>query len=189
MVDKTKEVRVTNRDRGRVGYRIPDLNLYREFSPGETKTLAFDELQKLVWARGGLALLKDYLIIEDEEVVQELLGQVEPEYYYTEAAIKKLLTEGTLDQLQDTLNYAPKGVIDLIKKLAVELPLNNVAMRKLIFDQIHFDVDNAVKIDMESKQLDDDIDAASHQRKANPIAATKLQQNTGRKAAPIIIKK
>ena len=191
MIEKTKEIKITNRDSGKVGYTIPDLRLYREFSAGETKTITFDELEKLAWTRGGLSLLKDYLIIEDEEAAQEILGHLEPEYYYTDAVVKKLLTEGTLEQLQDTLEFAPKGVIDLIKKESIELPLNNVAMRKEIFNKTHFNVDRAVEINEESKifENENEVHATSSQRRAAPIAANNQELHTGRKTTPIIIKK
>ena len=191
MVEKTREIKLTNRDSGKVGYTIPDLRLYREFSAGETKTITFEELEKLAWTKGGLSLLKDYLIIEDEEAAQEILGHLEPEYYYTDEIVKKLLTEGTLEQLQDALEFAPKGVIDLIKKESIDLPLNNVAMRKEIFNKTHFNVDRAVEINEESKIFDNEesSSAATSQRRAAPIAANSQNSTTGRKSSPIIIKK
>ena len=58
MVDKDKIIKVTNRDKGSVGYIIPDLgNLNRQFQPGETKDLTFEELQKLSWIPGGMYIL------------------------------------------------------------------------------------------------------------------------------------
>lgn len=189
MVEKTREVKLTNRDNGKVGYTIPDTGAHREFSPGETKTVTFDEIEKLAWTAGGRALLKDYLIIEDEEVVAEILGQIEPEYYYTDETVKTLLTEGTLEQLQDTLEFAPKGVIDLVKKEAVDLPVNNVAMRKEILNKTNFNVDKAIEIKEASQSEDESSSAATTQRRANPIAASGQNSTPSRKGTPIIIKK
>ena len=45
MVEKNREIKLTNRDNGTVGYTIPDLNLHRTFSGGETKTITFEELE------------------------------------------------------------------------------------------------------------------------------------------------
>ena len=42
---KNREIKLTNRDNGTVGYTIPDLNLHRTFSGGETKTITFEELE------------------------------------------------------------------------------------------------------------------------------------------------
>ena len=99
MVEKDRIINLINRDRGSVGYKIPDLNIHRTFSPGEVKKVTFDEIEKLSWVDGGLALLKHYLIIDDPEAAEEILGHVEPEYFYTDEDIRTLLTEGTLDQL------------------------------------------------------------------------------------------
>ena len=184
MVEKNREIKLTNRDNGTVGYTIPDLNLHRTFSGGETKTVSFEELEKLAWVKGGLNLLKNYLIIQDEEAAEELLGHVEPEYYYTKDTVKTLLTEGSLEQLQDTLDFAPKGVIDLVKEEAVELPVNNVAMRDEILKKTNFNVDKAVE--MKKAALEDEPEEeVTSKRRATPVTATA----PGRKAKPIVIKK
>ncbi len=185
MVEKDRNISLLNRDTGSVGYTLEDTGTHRTFTPGEAKRVTFDEIEKLSWARGGKELLRDYLIIQDEEAAKEILGNVEPEYFYTKDTIKKLLTEGTLEQLQDTLEFGPKGVVDLVKQEAVELQVNNVAMRKEIQKQTSFNVDKAIEINEESKE--DGIiqnDAATSQRRANPIAANE-QKSNGRRAESI----
>ena len=49
------------------------------------------------------------------------MENVEPEYFYTEKEVKELLTNGSLEQLEDTLNFAPEGVIELIKTMPVKM--------------------------------------------------------------------
>ena len=147
MIDEKKIVRVTNRDNGHVGYRIPDMNnLVRDFSANETKNITVEELKKLAYISGGPTLIRDYLVIEDPEVVEEILGDVEPEYYYNEEDVKKLLLNGSLDELKDCIEFAPKGTVDLVKQLAVELPLNDITKRKAILDMTGFNVDAAIMI-------------------------------------------
>ena len=144
---ENKTVKVQNRDFGVVSYVIPDLNnLYREFQPNEIKYIDFDELFKLYQVPGGAYIIENYLIIDDNQVVAELLGEVEPEYYYTEEEIIKILKEGSLDEFEDCLNFAPKGVIDLIKDIAVKLPLNDIAKRDMIFKKTGYNVTNAIEI-------------------------------------------
>jgi len=185
MVSKDKIIELTNRDHGSVGYRIPDLNIHRTFSAGETKKVTFNEIEQLSWVDGGKALLKHYLIIQDPEAAEEILGEVQPEYFYTQKDVKKLLTEGTLDQLKDTLEYGPKGVIDLVKQEAVELKLNNNAMREEIQKTTHFNVTNAINNDLISKENSED-EAATTQRRSEPITATKSNSTTsGRRSEPI----
>ena len=130
---KNTKIKVKNRSFGSVGYTIPDLNnLHREFEFNEQKELTYEELFKLSQVPGGMYIIENYLTIDNEEVVAALLGEVEPEYYYTSEDVTELLTNGSLDQLEDCLNFAPGGVIDLIKEIAVKLPLNDVAKRDLI---------------------------------------------------------
>ena len=93
MLEDKTILKVSNRDNGSVGYTIPDLgNLHRTFQPGETKEVTMGELRKLSYLPGGLNILKNLLIVDNKEAVEELIGEVEPEYYYTEEDVKKLIT-------------------------------------------------------------------------------------------------
>lgn len=153
MLENNTIIKVRNRDNGNVGYTIPDLNnLVRTFSEGETKEITMEELRKLSYIPGGEEILRNYLIIENEEAINELLNHVEPEYFYTEKDVKDLLLNGSLDALKDCLEFAPAGTIDLVKKISVELPLNDVAKRETIYKMTGFNVDSAVRIDKETKE-------------------------------------
>ena len=184
MIDEKKIVRVTNRDNGHVGYRIPDMNnLVRDFSANETKNITVEELKKLAYISGGPTLIRDYLIIDDTEVVKEVLGEVEPEYYYTEDDVKNLLLTGSLDALKDCLEFAPKGTIDLVKKLAIEMPLNDIAKRKAILEMTGFNVDAAIMVNEETKEESDDTQKV--RRISEPVKEE--VKSTGRRtAAPTV---
>lgn len=160
MIEKDRRVEVTNRDNGIVGYDIPDLgNLHRSYMPRETKVVTFEELEKLSYIEGGDYLLRNCLIIKDKEVIQELCPGVEPEYFYTQEDIVKLMETGSLDAFLDCLDFAPTGVLETIKALAVSLPLNDMAKRKAILDKLGFDVTTAINIEQASK--DEDASEAS----------------------------
>lgn len=184
MIDEKKIVRVTNRDNGHVGYRIPDMNnLVRDFSANETKNITVEELKKLAYISGGPTLIRDYLIIDDAEVVKEVLGEVEPEYYYTEDDVKNLLLTGSLDALKDCLEFAPKGTIDLVKKLAIEMPLNDIAKRKAILEMTGFNVDAAIMVNEETKEESNDTQKV--RRISEPVKEE--VKSTGRRtAAPTV---
>ena len=53
---------------------------------------------------------------------------------------------GSVDEFEDCLNFAPKGVLELIKQIAVTLPLNDVAKRDLILKKLDFNVANAIEL-------------------------------------------
>ena len=157
MLDNNTIVRVTNRSNGVVVYQIPDLgNLVRRFMKGETKEVTFEELKKLSYVPGGQTLLVENLIVDNKEAIAELLGAVEPEYNYTEAQIKELLLRGSLDAFLDCLDFAPEGVLDLIKDLAVTLKINDIAKRDAIKKKLHFDVTKAIEINEESEKVEEE---------------------------------
>lgn len=151
---KDTAIKVLNRDNGAVAYSIPEMNgLTRIFHSGQTKEITFEEIQKLSYIPGGMELLQDSLVILDnKEAIEEILGNVEPEYSYTREDIIKLMKFGSLDEFLDCLDFAPEGVRDLIKTLSVELPLNDVAKREAILNKLGFNVDNAIRIKKETAE-------------------------------------
>lgn len=177
MIDNNKMIKITNRNNGTTGYSIPDLNnLHRKFQPGETKDITMDELRKLSWAPGGMYLLKNCFIIRDNEALKELLTDVEPEYYYTEKEILELLKNGSMDSFLDCLDFAPAGVIQLIKDLAVKTELNDVAKREAILTKTGFNVTKAIEINKESAETDAEEDLTKTRRATVPAATTEVPQ-------------
>lgn len=146
-MEDNMKVKVKNRSgNGIVGYTIPDMgNLRREFQDGEEKILTYEEIRKLSYIPGGSIILKEYLIIEDKDVLKELNYDIEPEYFYSKEDIIRLMQTGTLDEFLDCLDFAPEGVKESIKSIAVELPLNDVAKRQAIQEKLGFNVTNAIE--------------------------------------------
>ena len=97
-------------------------------------------------------MIYNYLQVNSVKVLNSLNLNPEPEYYMNEAQVKDLLINGSLDAFLDCLDFAPTGVIDLIKKYAVELPLNDYAKRQAILKQLNFNVDKAIENDRASKE-------------------------------------
>ena len=182
MLEKNTIIKVMNRDNGTVGYTIPDLNnLHRNFQPKEEKEVTMEELRKLSYLPGGETIIRDCLIIENEEALKELLSDVEPEYFYTEEDIKTLLTSGTIDQFMDCLDFAPAGVIDLVKDLAVKMEINDIRKRQAILEKTGFNVDKAIQINKETSEEEMPVEKT---RRAQPISATSTNANTGRRTTP-----
>lgn len=109
-----------------------------------------------------------------------MLGEVEPEYNYTPEDIKKLLQEGTLDELLDCLDFAPEGVTDLVKVIAVELPLNDVAKREAILEKLHFNVTNAIEIKKETELPTEKTEAPKRR------AAVKKTEDEGKRVRRVV---
>lgn len=144
MINQDTMYNVKNRSSSVVVYRIPENNIRREFAPGETKKIAFGELEKLTYQAGGRELLENFLQIVDEAVTSDLNVHREVEYDMSEAQIKDLLLSGSLDAFLDALDFAPIGVIDLIKTLSVQLPLTDLNKRRALKEKTGFDVDRAI---------------------------------------------
>ena len=180
-------VSVTNRNNGFTGYTIPDLNITRTFNIGETKKISLDELKQLQFVEGGDYLLKHCLIINDKNALEVLnMSDVEPEYFYTEAEIKELLTNGSLDQLEDTLNFAPEGVIEIIKSMAIKMELPDTRKRKIISDKTGLNIDNAIMVNTVMATEKDTTPTEVKTRKASPIGGG---QTGPERKAPAPVKK
>ena len=141
-----KLVKVTNRNAGITGYVLDEGRIHRRFEINETKSIPLEELKALAANPGGKKILNDYLVINDKSALEALDLNVEQEYFYKEEDIEKILLTGELDLLEDTLNFAPQGVIEILKRKAVELQLPDTRKRKLILDKTGFSIDNALMI-------------------------------------------
>lgn len=125
------------------------------------------------YAPGGYSILTEYLEIQDEEVINAIFRKSpEPEYHYSKEDIQNLMTTGTLDQFLDCLDFAPESVKEIIKDMAVDLPLNDVSKREAILDKMGFDVDKAIQI--KNTKYD-----------GGEEAATTANTKSNRRAAPI----
>ena len=144
-INANKMYNVKNRSASMVVYRLPEIGIRREFAPGETKKIAYNELEKLTYQSGGRTLMENFLQITDETVINELSIRTENEYFMSEEQIVELIKEGSLDAFLDCLDYAPVGIIDLIKKFAVAIPMNDIQKRKALKEKTGFDVDVAIK--------------------------------------------
>ena len=103
----------------------------------------------------------------DMEATEDLGIHTEPEYSMSEEDITKLIKEGSLDAFLDCLDFAPVGVVDLVKRLSVSLPLTDYEKRQALKEKTGFDLDTALR----------HIEA----EKAEDKAAGKVENNGGRR--------
>jgi hypothetical protein len=173
MITENTMYNVKNRSSSVVVYRIPETGLRREFQPSEVKRIPFGELEKLTYQEGGRELLENFLQIMEEDVTNDLNVHREVEYDMSEAQIKDLLLTGSLDAFLDALDFAPIGVIDLIKTLAVQLPLTDLNKRKALKEKTGFDVDKALVHVEEEKTAEQHSEAeAAPTRRVKPAETT-----------------
>ena len=143
---------VKNRSAGVAVYKIPEIGVRRSFAPGEIKQISAEELEKLTYQPGGMAMLSGFLQIMEPEAIKKVGLNPQPEYHMSEQDIAKLMTSGSLDEFLDCLDFAPPGVIDLIKKMSVSLPLSDYQKKNALKAKTGFDCDAALKHVMEEKE-------------------------------------
>lgn len=192
-MELNKTVNIKNRGTAEVGYTLPDTGVRRTWTPNEIKkNITINELEQLTYIPGGQKLLEKYLVVNDKEVCEYLGLHVEPEYFYDENTILTLLNTGTLDQLLDCLDFAPGGVLDLIKKISVDIKLNDVSKRKAIREKLGFDITRAIENVEYATSPDTDAQkereaTVEKGRRTTPIEETK-NTGTGRRTAPVASK-
>lgn len=155
MLNANTMCKVKNRSSAKVAYTVQynGNKIHQSYNPGEVKNVPYEELRQLSYQHGGPDLIYNYLQIgNNAEILNSFNLRPEPEYFLNENQIKNLLLNGSLDEFLDCLDFAPMGVIDLIKKYAVDLPLNDYNKRRAIQEVLGFDVDAAIKNDKLSKE-------------------------------------
>lgn len=107
--------------------------------------ITYKELQALSFTPGGTKLMYNYLEIINLDAPKLVNPDVDPEYYYEEPEVKQIMLHGTLDEFKDMLDFAPMGVLDLVRDLAISLPLNDVAKREALQEMTGFNVSAAIE--------------------------------------------
>ena len=98
----------------------------------------------------------------------------------SERDIAALIQAGSLDAFLDALDFAPIGVIDLIKKLSIEIPLVDIQKRKALKEKTGFDVEAALKHNEEDKE----DTQSTILKQNNGERRVKTEQPAGRRTTP-----
>lgn len=138
-------MKVINRSDGNVAYSLPELNVRRVFTPGSYKDIDQKELEALWQTDGGHNLIVHYLLIEDRDWVKAH-WDAPIEYFWQAEQITKCLKEDDLELFKETLDYAPAGVMDLIKAISWRMPLTDLNKIAAIKDKTGFDVMQAIEV-------------------------------------------
>lgn len=175
MAKKVYYYNVKNRSAGIVTYKIPEDNVQRRFTPGETKRISYEELLHLSYQPGGRELMAQFLQIDSIGVPKSLGIKTQPEYYMSEQQVIDMLKNGSLEQFLDCLDFAPEGVIELVKRFATELPLTDYDKRQALKTKTGFDVDAAIA--NAGKEADARIEEQRIREAAAPVAGRRTTTN------------
>jgi hypothetical protein len=182
-MDMNKLMNVKNRSASLVVYKATldnGMTLRREIRPGETIKVPYEELVKLSYQPGGRTMMESFLLIEAEEAREDLSLHTELEYDMNEAQIIELLRSGSMDAFLDCLDFAPTGVMDLVKKYAVELPLNDSAKREALKNKTGFDVSRALENNAPEVEDLGQVEAPAATRRVQPATSTPGRRTEGK---------
>lgn len=117
------------------------------FGPQQTKTLSAGELRSMAYVPGVLSMLYDgKLRIKNKDLCVEFNIPVDvPEYDMTQDDVDDMLLNKELDYLLDALDWAPEGILELIKNRAIALRITDIVKRKSISDALGCDIDNMIR--------------------------------------------
>lgn len=138
-------MKVRNRSTGTVVYSVPDFNVRREFAPGEIKEIPQKELAALIQRPGGKNILIKYLQVNREDIKTLDIARLEPEYFYSGEDVRRIMTLGSQDEFLDMLDFAPAGVINMIKDYAIKLPLSDLRKIEALRKKTGFDTTRALE--------------------------------------------
>lgn len=176
MITKETMCIVKNRSASEVVYTILEDGIQRTFRPGETKQIPYGELVKLTYQPGGRTLMDRYFLISKKEVTDSLGLPREEEYEWDIKRVAQLLQYDSLERFLDCLDFAPEGVIDMVKQLAVELPLGDPRKKKALREKTGLDVD-AIYRNTVLGEEDEQDKATTKTRRVQPA------QTTGRRVS------
>ena len=158
----SKKVSIKNRSNSIVIYNIPEMGIRREFMPNEVKNSTSEELEALSYRPGGMDLIRNELLISDAEVLTDMAVKVEPEYYLDDKGVIELLNTGSMDSFLDCLDFAPQGVIEMIKSLSISLPITDTMKIQAFKEKKGTDLGHLIELNKEDAEV-------------------QSQQNTGRR--------
>ena len=153
-VDTTKvaddeSVVITNLLDHTTGYIVETSNgTVRRFLPAFASfKVKAEELRQLNYTLGGREILRNYIRVGNKSLAEEFGVDVDetPEYNWTEKDVIDCLNSPDINILLDALDFAPKGIKQLIADKAVELEVSDVNKRKAISESLGVDIDGMIK--------------------------------------------
>lgn len=170
MIKDNDLISVRNRNSGTTGYNIPEQNIYRKWEVGQTKKVPFGELKAFSFMPGGIYALTNLLIVEDKEALELLINEnVEPEYYYTEEDIKKILFQGNYDEFADFLDFAPEGALAIAKDIAIKEEIPDVNKRNMLSEKTGLNINNAIMVNHVMADEDEIAEVEAPKQRRVPV--------------------
>lgn len=173
-IKDTDLITVRNRNRGETGFEVD--GKWTMFAINEVKKIPFSTLQSLTFIPGGQYTLDNYLVIEDKEALDMLNIHTEPEYFYTDVDIRKILFEGSYDQFADFLDFAPKGALEIAKNMAVMEEMPDMKKREMLGKKTGLNITSAIMVNHMSDDDENKDAAVDAPKRRVPINEEEIKQ-------------
>lgn len=146
------------------------------FGPQQAKSLAASDIRSLAYVPGILTMFYDgKLRLDNDKLAAEFNIPTDiPEYSYTIEDIDNILLNEDIEVLLDTLDFAPEGILEIVKSRAVALKIPSLEKRKVISDRLSTD---KLKV-----SIDKMIREAEEMEEALPVAEEKTVEKKRRRA-------
>lgn len=118
-------MKVINRSAETISYDLPELHIKRHFELNEEKDIPEEELKALWQTLGGNYQIKNLLLVEDKEWVKDH-WDAPIEYFWHAEDVKNCVLHDEPELFEETLDYAPEGVVEMIKEYAWRLPMQDL---------------------------------------------------------------
>lgn len=148
------KVKVENRSNKYLVDSIPNTNITFIWEKCGSYVMLTKEQIKELYNKPGGKLFFENLIIHDKELCNELIGEQEPEYYYTQKEIDYLLLKGSLEELEDAIDFSPKGGVDLIVQRAIQLKIPDHNKRLAIQKMTGYNINSAIDLNINDSEIE-----------------------------------
>ncbi len=133
-------MKIVNRSDSTVVYSLEELKVRRLFAPNEEKDVPKGEITSLWQTDGGKELIKHELLVDNAAWIEENYPAAPIEYFWREDKVKECLINDSLELFRETLDFAPAGVLEIIKRISWQLPLTDLNKIEAIREKLGFDV-------------------------------------------------
>lgn len=187
-------ISVRNRINGETWYQL-DNGIVRTFARGEVKKVPYKELVELSYSTGGRAIIEENLVIENQDALQLLNMNVEPEYFYTEDKIREILFDASpncIDKFADFLDFAPEGALGIAKDIAVREQIPDNRKREMLSKKTGLSINEAINLNKMMEDNSENAEAAAPKQRRVQVEEAKPKVKERRVEVPaqkIVIKK
>ena len=144
MIDKDTVCTIESLCDVELGYKLPS-GVQRTLVPRVKMEVTAGELRELFYAPGGQYMLQQLIRVNNKELAAEFgRNDDDKEYWWTLEDMKKCLLEDKVEVLLDALDFAPDGVCDTLRDMAIEYEIKDGNKIDAINKKFNIDINQMI---------------------------------------------